>query len=87
MSANIYFWSAGTRKDSHPVFFQTRNRGTAKQCRTIYHRNMVHNVAAIPASFFKEHFQFDRLTGIYRTWLTWGDLRQLAHVETTREDI
>ena len=70
------FLTAGKRKDTDKLFL---NSGHVYDNGTIFHKNDYSNIIALPKAFYKEHFKYDRSTWIYRTELSYGDVKQYTH--------
>lgn len=72
----VYFALAGDCRKAYagksaPVFLETKNRKhTRFQAEYVWHRNDKHTIIEIDHDVFKEHFHFERLSGIYRTKIT-----------------
>ena len=79
---NIIFAKAGTFKDSDKVYFSSRSR-KKNLSYGIYHNNDYTTEFIIPQNVFKEHFAFDRSTGVYHNQLTYGQLKALPGVKIT----
>ena len=78
----IIFAKAGTFYDAESVLFQSRARQKSEKY-TIYHRNDNTTEWAIPIDIFKQNFKYERGSGIYRTELTYGDLKEKPGVIVT----
>ena len=78
----IIFAKAGTFYDEERVFFQSRSRQKSAKY-TIYHRNDNTTEWAIPIDIFKRNFKYERSSGIYRTELTYGALKEIPGVIVT----
>ena len=78
----VYFIKAGHKHDKDRVFLESTDRRKGPDGR-IFHNNETTNYIRIPCPFFKEHFKYEHLSGIYRTDLTYGDIRQ--YIETVTE--
>lgn len=76
----------GKIRDNEVVFLTSKQR-KYKEGETVYHRNNIHNRVRVPMPIFKEHFKYERSSGIYRTKLRWGTLRHIPNVEieTTKD--
>ena len=77
---NIIFAKAGTFKDTDEVYFPSRCR-KKNLSYDIYHHNDYTTEYLIPQNVFKEHFTFNRSTGVYYNQLTYGQLKALPGVK------
>ena len=80
----VYFMKAGNyhrslREAKHKVFFTSHNRQQS-QSETVFHHNDFSTYWRIPRPFFKDNFQYETLTGIYRTDLTYLEINQFTEV-------
>ena len=77
MSKNYYitFIAAGCFRDTETVFLTSKNR-----TKHYNHKNDFETVFKFPSAFFKKHFFYDRLSGIYRTTMTFGAVKHYAIV-------
>ncbi len=78
----VIFSLPGKRRDTSDVFLQSENRKYSTSY-TLFHKNDFTTELIIPYDVFKKHFKFDRLSGIYRTQLTYGELKQIKSVRIT----
>lgn len=73
----VEFLKAGRVRDDDRVFLTTHGRTMADRARTqhtIYHRNDWSTIWRIPVPFYRQHFTYERQSGIYRTDLRYRDL-------------
>jgi len=73
----VQFLKPGREIPNDPVFLTSRHREHARLARqrhTIYHRNDWSTIWTIPVEVMKEHFHYDRSSGIYRTDLKYKDI-------------
>ena len=78
----VIFSFAGLRPDWEDIFMASKHRERSKNY-TIFHHNRYTTEFRIPMDVFKENFKYERFSGIYRTKLTWGDLRAIQGVKET----
>ena len=78
---NVRFELAGKINNYEKVFLMSNNRKYNKNS-GIFHRNRFHTIVEIPKNIFERFFMFDRSSNIYRTELTWGELKKIASIET-----
>ena len=76
----VTFLKAGdfSKVGSELVFLQSRNRVYRHD--TIFHRNDHSTIFRIPSGVFKEHFKYERSSGIYRTALKYKDLTKYTEI-------
>ncbi len=75
----IQFAFAGVVHENEQIFLVSKMRTTSHN-KTIFHRNKYNSEVSLPLEFFKLHFKFDRFSGIYRTKLKYGDIKQFLKV-------
>lgn len=75
----ILFEKAGKPKKTRTIFLTSENR-RYKEGASIFHRNDFHTHLRMPIDFYKNHFSFERWTGIYRTHLSWNDVMDFCEV-------
>ena len=79
---NIILSFAGLRQNWDEIFVTSRHRKNSGNY-TIFHHNDSTTEFRIPADVFKANFRFERSSGIYRTKLSFGDLRAIQGVKET----
>lgn len=80
----VYFAVSGNKKNNPEVVFLTSRNRLKSFNDNIFSRNDYLTYLKIPKDFYKEHFYFERSSGIYRTRLTWKDLDQFVHIELNK---
>ena len=79
---NIILVFAGIRQNYDNAFVMSEHRKKSGNYE-IFHHNDNTTEFRVPADVFKAYFKYDRSSGIYRTKLTFGDLRAIQGVKET----